>query len=85
MAHANLVFTRHAADMLIERGIDRAWVEATIRDPESIEPDPNRPGVFRAFRSIPAHGSRILRVVYAPTGNISRVLTVFFDRKRRQK
>ena len=83
MADANILFTRHAEDMLFERGIDRAWVEATIRSPETLEPDAERPGVLRAFRRVSERGGRMLRVVYAPTGDSLRVLTVFFDRKRR--
>jgi len=85
MADVNLVFTQHAKDMLIERGIDRAWLETTIRDPEAIEPDPKRPGVLRAFRRIPEHGGRTLRVVYAPAGDSLKILTVFFDRNRQQR
>ena len=85
MATADLIFTQHAEDMLHERGIDRAWVEAAVRDPETLEPDPQRPGVFRAYRRIPERGDRVLRVVYTATGDSLRVLTVFFDRKRRQR
>ncbi len=85
MADANLIFTQHAEDMLIERGIDRAWVEATVQEPDAKEPDPKHPGVLRAFRRIPERGNRTLRVVYASVGDSLRVLTVFFDRKRRQR
>jgi len=83
MADPSLVFTQHAEDMLSERSIERAWVEATIRNPETRELDPQRPGVFRAFRRIPECGGRVLRVAYVSTGGSLRVLTVFFDRKRR--
>jgi hypothetical protein len=85
MAVPRLLFTKHAEDMLVERKIDRAWVVATISDPESIEPDPARPGVLRAFRRIPEHGNRFLRVAYVSTGDTMRVVTVFFDRKRRRQ
>jgi hypothetical protein len=84
MVDADLVFTQHAEDMLVERGIDRAWVEETIRNPDAVEPDPNHREVFRAFRQVPQHGGRILRVVYTPTGGALKVLTAFFDRRRRR-
>jgi hypothetical protein len=78
-----LLFTQHAEQMLVERRIDRAWVEATIRNPDALEADPTRPGVFRAFGRIAERDGRFLRVVYAP-GETIRILTVFFDRKRKR-
>jgi len=45
MANLDHIFTRHAQDMLAERGIDRQWVRATIDNLETIESDPHRPGV----------------------------------------
>ena len=84
MATADLVYTRHAQDMIIEREIDRAWIQATIDAPDTIEPDPKRPGVLRAFRKVPERGGRILRVVHIRTGTRVKVLTVFFDRARRK-
>jgi hypothetical protein len=85
MADADLVLTRHAEDMLSERNIKRAWVEAAIRNPDVLEQDPHRPGVMRAFRSIPERDDRMLRVAYVSDGSSCRVLTVFFDRRRRPK
>jgi hypothetical protein len=79
-----LVFTQHALDMLVERRIERAWVELTIRTPDTAEPDPTRPGVTRAFRRIAERDGGILRVAYVSVGDIVRVLTVFFDRARRR-
>ncbi len=84
MAETHLVFTKHARDMLIERRIERAWVELTVRTPDAAEPDPTRPGVTRVFRRIPERDGRILRVAYVSVGDAIRVLTVFFDRARRQ-
>ena len=78
-----LTLTRHAEDMLIERGIERAWVEATISHPDTVESDPMRPGVVRAFRKIAERDSRSLRVVYIQNSDKIRVLTAFFDRGRR--
>jgi hypothetical protein len=79
-----LHFTRHAEQMLAERNIERQWIENTIRNPEAIEPDPTRPGVFSAFRSIPERGGRVLRVVYAAAGTTVRIITAYFDRTRRR-
>jgi Domain of unknown function (DUF4258) len=84
MANLRLLFTQHAEEMLVERRIDRGWVEATIRNPHALEADPNRSGVFRAFSRIAERDGRFLRVVYAPSGETVRVLTVFFDRRRKR-
>jgi hypothetical protein len=69
--------------MLAERGIDREWIERTIREPDEIEPDPSRANVIRAFRSIPERNGRVLRVVYSTSADQIRVITAFFDRARR--
>ena len=79
------VYTRHAADMLAERQIEAAWVERTVTQPDTREPDPKRPGVMRAFRAIPERDGRILRVAYVSSDDAVRVLTLFFDRKRQRK
>ena len=59
--------TSHAAVVAAERGLDREWIERTVRAPEFVEPDPSRPGVLRAFASLPERGGRILRVAYVET------------------
>lgn len=82
---AYIKFTRHAEDMLTERGIERGWVERTINEPDESEPDHARPNVTRAFRSVPERGGRVLRVVYSTIGNEIRVITAFFDRARRSR
>ena len=85
MAKQPIKFTRHAEDMLAERGIDRNWVERTINQPDAIEPDTARADVTRAFRSIPERDGRVLRVVYSTTDEQIRVITAFFDRARRRR
>jgi hypothetical protein len=84
MVDPRLVFSKYAEAMLVERSIDRAWVAATISNPEAVERDPIQPGVMRAFRRIPEHSNRFLRVAYVPMGDTIRVVTAFFDRKRRR-
>jgi hypothetical protein len=71
--------------MIAERQIERAWVEKTIFDPETLEPDPDRPGVKRAFRRIGERGDRYLRVAYVETGDTIKVITLFLDRGKRRR
>lgn len=85
MPESRFVYTQHAEDMLGERNLRREWVELTVEQPESIETDPIRPDVIRAFRSIPERGGRVLRVAYVVVGQTVRVVTMFFDRKRRRQ
>jgi hypothetical protein len=70
--------------MLVERDIERAWLEVTVAQPERTEMDPLRPGTIRAFRTIPERGGRVLRVVYVLSDDTIRVVTAFFDRGQRR-
>jgi hypothetical protein len=83
MKPTHISFTRHAEDMLAERNIERAWVELTVASPESVQADPKGPGVYRAYRRIPEHGGRFLRVVYTLAGEHIRIVTAFFDRQHK--
>ena len=76
---ATVTITAHAADQMKVRGIDRAWVEATLSAPEATEPDP-RSGRVRLFRAVPEFGGRVLRVVVERRGHDVEVVTVHFDR-----
>ena len=80
---ASVVFTLHATDVCKERGIPHEWVERTLAQPEALEADRHHHGAMNALRSIPEHGGRVLRVVYVPNGQIIRVVTAFFDRRRK--
>jgi hypothetical protein len=84
MSERRIIFTHHAALMLTERRIERAWAERTLNEPETVEPDPARSDAFRAFRAIPERDGRVLRVVYAATGEELIIITAFFDRTRRR-
>jgi len=75
-----VVFTRHALSRLAQRGLDRAWVERTIAQPEWQESDPDT-SLLRLFRKIDEAEGRILRVVVRyEWGEACRVITAMFDR-----
>ena len=76
-------YSGHAEASLLDRELDREWVERTLRRPEVVEPDPSV-GRLRAFRAMPERDGRVLRVVYVRQGDRYRVITVFFDRGRRR-
>jgi hypothetical protein len=85
MVQKSLSFTEHAEDMLVERNIEREWVERTIGRPDSVEPDSRRVDITLAFRKIPERDDRVLRVAYAESDQEIRVVTTYFDRGRRKK
>jgi len=76
-----LVFSRHACERMVERSIDRAWAEQTLRNPEFERQDVGESGDRRAFRRIDEAGGRWLRAVYRLRGDEIFVITVFLDRK----
>ncbi len=70
----------HAVEALAKRGISEAWVTDTLSLPDWTEVDPRHPTRTRSYKSIPAFGGRILRVVHWSAGPDIIVLTVLFDR-----
>lgn len=78
-------YTHHAEQMIQERLLLREWVERTVLEPETVEPDPKHPELTRAFRSVPERDGRVLRVVYVGDGENFRVITLFLDRGRRKR
>jgi len=58
---------------------------ATIKNPELRERDPNDDELERFYRSIPDRGNRVLRVVINTELAPWRIVSVFFDRRMRDK
>lgn len=80
-----LVLTAHAQMRLRERKLKVDWIEATARNPDWTEPDPEYADAERRFRIIDEFGGRTLRAVCTETDTMIRVITVMFDRKARRK
>ena len=79
-----LILSHHARLRMQQHLIVQAWVETTIEQPGHVEPCPRDPVLMRAWRRIPQHGNRVLRVVYRPSGADAVVISVFFDRGAQQ-
>ncbi|HEX4768508.1 MAG TPA: DUF4258 domain-containing protein [Lichenihabitans sp.] len=79
----NIVFSRHAEDMLTEPELMRDWMKRAVSDPDWTEPD-SHPGRIRSFRAIPERDMKMLRVVHVRDEETCRIVTAFFDRKRRR-
>ena len=76
-------YTRHFQEMLKERAIRDSWVETALSDPEKIED--REDGTKHYLRKIPEHGNRWLRVVISTKDKSRKAITVFFDRRMREK
>ena len=75
-----LELTQHARNMLRQRGIDEAWVERTVQDPEATEQDRIDPALEHCVRRIPECGNRVLRVIADRSVTPNRIVAAFFDR-----
>ena len=73
-------YSKHADRRLSERGIPKAWVEATMAAPDYQTPDPKDPRLTRAYKRLSEAGGRVLRVVYVSTGMDTLIITAFLDR-----
>lgn len=72
--------SKHAEDTMRERGIEFAWLAATMDAPDTTAEHPKDPTLRYAFRRIPEFGYRVLRVVYNQTKEPPHIVTVYFDR-----
>lgn len=77
------IFTTHARDMLKERNILEQWVLQALDSPE--DANVGNDGNMHYFRSIPECENRVLHVVVNEFVEPNRIITVFFDRRRRNK
>ena len=69
-------FTKHAEDMLRERGLSKELVVDTVFNPDWTERETEE--VWHAFRRV---GDKILRVVVKGEEGTYLVITAFFDRR----
>jgi hypothetical protein len=72
----------HFDDMLVERTIQREWVQRAEREPERVEDRDD--GTRHFLTRIPENGNRWLRVVVNVAIVPHRRVTAFFDRRLRR-
>ncbi len=71
----NINFTKHAEDMLFERGFQKDMIKEIVSQPEWTERSEG--DKWYAFKRI---GEKVLRVV-VKGNNPSTVITMYFDRR----
>lgn len=74
--------TLHFCTMLIERSIEREWVDSAMADPDRTE-EPGD-GTRHYLKQIAARDDRWLRVVVNIDSEPLRRVTAFFDRRLRR-
>lgn len=85
MPEMSFMLTAHAEAVLRERGIELAWVDRVLRNPQATEADKYDAGLRHALGRISERDDRVLRVVYNPSQRPWSVVTAYFDRRQRGK
>jgi hypothetical protein len=75
--------TTHARDALEKRQIPLEWMERTLDSPEWIERDSMDMELEHRLSRIPEFNGRVLRVIVNNKTNPLRIVTVYFDRRRK--
>ena len=73
--------SKHFADMLIERGIKKEWVNLVLDSPDRVEEKGD--GTRHLIKRIPEFGNRWLRIVVNTTTAPEILVTAYFDRRVR--
>lgn len=81
----DVVYSAHAQVVVNERGIDESWIAQAIEAPDDTRPDASDPALVHYYRTIPEFGGRHLCVVVNVQALPRRIVTVFFDRRRRRQ
>ncbi|MCX9013854.1 MAG: DUF4258 domain-containing protein [Candidatus Methanoperedens sp.] len=75
-------FTKHAEDMLIERKFTKEYIISVIESPDWKENDEHENGIWHVFKKI---GEKVLRVVIKGREETYIVVTMFYDKRLRNK
>jgi hypothetical protein len=55
----NLQYSRHAADVIMDREINKLGIERVIANPEQIHQDPKDPALQHFLATIPENANRV--------------------------
>lgn len=77
--------TEHARDALEKRQIIQEWLERALSTPERVEKDTIDDSLEHRLVRIPEFGNRMLRVIVNAQAIPPRIVTAFFDRRRKDK
>lgn len=80
-----LIYTEHAKHTVEMRQIQHEWIALCLENPDLREPDPKDSELELFYRKIPEYGNRVLRVVVNTKLAPWTIVTVFFDRRMKDK
>ena len=72
-----ITYDDHAEFQIARRSIDKAWVEATLTDPDAVEISGRRRSVLKCLP-----GRRVMLRVVTPADDVDFVITAYFDRTK---
>lgn len=75
--------SKHFQEMLLERQIEREWVDRTLNDPDELEYRDDRTQHF--LKQILERENRWLRVIVNVAVDPPKLITAFFDRRLRNQ
>jgi len=81
----NYELTQHAKDVIAEREIAIEWLERVLDQPTLTESDSENLDLENHFGRIPEFGDRVLRVVVNKGVVPQRVVSVYFDRRMKDR
>jgi hypothetical protein len=73
----------HALNMVVEREIMEEWVWRALRSPDRTFSEND--GTIHYIKAIVERDNRVLRVIVNPGVDLQRIITIFFDRRLREK
>jgi hypothetical protein len=77
--------SHHARRRIERRQIRLEWIAAALTNPDRVEPDALDPAVRHALKKIKEKDNRVLRLVYNPSVEPPRIVSVYFDRRLKGK
>lgn len=75
-------YSLHSLEQLIERGINKEWVELTLQNPDNIIEFSDEEVHF--IKKIEEYNNRYLRVIVNTKKNPKNIITMFFDRRLKE-
>jgi hypothetical protein len=81
----NYSLTEHARDALEKRRVAQEWLQRAFAAPESVERDAIDPDLEHRLVHIPEFGGRTLRVIVNVRALPPRIVTAYFDRRRKNR
>ena len=81
----NYELTQHAKGVIAEREIAIEWLERVLDQPTLTESDSANLDLENHFGRIPEFGNRVLRVVVNKGVVPQRVVSVYFDRRMKDR